>query len=152
DWSFGQTGDPRLKAYRLALIEALDAAEALGVAPPDIIAASVFSTMSTTTILEYLRDEIKAAPPPAADFNLVAGGPPTVFPIAKVTKLAWMRQLTLTGPLSLSPATPPLNVVKTSPPTVGTVAFGRYASKHYLTQAGTIANPVPTGSGTPTPI
>ena len=52
DLNFGQTHDPGLKEYRKDLLDALKAARAAGVAEKDVATASVFTTMSTTAVLE----------------------------------------------------------------------------------------------------
>jgi hypothetical protein len=68
--NFGQTHDANLKRYRKALLDALDLLRGAGVQESDIVSASVFSTQSTTAILEKMRDQIKASTAPPADFNL----------------------------------------------------------------------------------
>ena len=50
--NFGYTKNPALKEYRKALIEGLAAARRAGVPPAEIVAASVFTTQSTTAVLE----------------------------------------------------------------------------------------------------
>ena len=61
--NFGQTKDPVLKAYRTALIEGLAAAREAGVPPAEIVAVSVFTTQSTTAVLEKIRAQLNAATP-----------------------------------------------------------------------------------------
>ena len=79
DLNFGQTHDSALKEYRKDLLDALQAARRAGVAEKDIVAASVFTTMSTTAVLEKIRDQVHASTPAPADFNLGPGGARTVF-------------------------------------------------------------------------
>src|SRR5262249_21692531 len=55
DLNFGQTDDPGLKAYRKDLLDGLEAARQVGVPEKDIVTASVFTTMSTTAVLEKIR-------------------------------------------------------------------------------------------------
>jgi len=66
--------------YQHALVAAIQAAERIGVRERDIVTASVFTTQSTTAILEKIRDQVKAATPDPADFLLGLHGTRTVFP------------------------------------------------------------------------
>src|SRR5262249_4721475 len=81
DLNFGQTHDATLKEYRKDLLGAVEAAHGAGVAENDVVAASVFTTMSTTAVLEKIRDQIHAATPAPADFLLGPGGTRTAFPL-----------------------------------------------------------------------
>ena len=60
DLNFGRTKDSALKAYRKALLDALQAARHAGVRPRDVVVASVFTTQSTTAVLEKIRDQLTA--------------------------------------------------------------------------------------------
>ena len=79
DLNFGQTKDPAQKAYRKALIDALDSAFVAGVHNDDIAAASLFTTQSITAISEKIRHQIRSAPAPQANFNIATGGARAVF-------------------------------------------------------------------------
>src|SRR5207237_1679303 len=86
DLNFGQTHDPDLKEYRKALLDALDAS---GVPPPNVVAASVFTTLSATAMLEKIRDQIKSAKPAPANFNIAVdsradSAVPAVFDLAQI--------------------------------------------------------------------
>ena len=133
DLSFGTTRhDPALKAYRKALLDALAAARAVGVAEKDIVAASVFTTQSVTAVLEKIRDQIKLGDPPTADFGLGPGGTRAVYPLSTLTDMVVVRQ-TGTAP-SFSPiGTAFLGLSLLAPGAVGAVAFGKYLSPDYLT-------------------
>ena len=133
DLSFGTTRhSPALKAYRKALLDALAAARALGVAERDIVAASVFTTQSVTAVLEKIRDQIKLGDPPTADFGLGPGGRRAVYPLSTLTDMVVVRQ-TGTAP-SFSPiGTAFLGLSLLAPGAVGAVAFGKYLSPDYLT-------------------
>ena len=54
--------------YKQALLEAIRAARHLGVREGEIATASVFTTQSVTSVLEKIRDQIKAATPEAGRF------------------------------------------------------------------------------------
>jgi hypothetical protein len=85
--------------YEQALLEAIHSARRIGVRENEIVAASVFTTQSLTAILEKIRDQIKAATPEPADFNLGPGGPRSVFPRNEVTGIMFNPQIRVDGPL-----------------------------------------------------
>jgi hypothetical protein len=147
DLNFGQTKDPDLKAYRKALLGALQAAGAAGIRPTDIIAVSVFTTQSVTATLEKIRDQLKADTPEPADFRLGPGGPRTVFPLSNVTGITFNQQVRTTPTFSAS-AVPLVALDGMAPGAVGELAFGKYLSPDYET-AGKFIPPVGTHSGTP---
>ena len=91
DLNFGQTRDPELKGYREALLDALEAARAAGVQEGDVVTASVFTTQSITSVMERLRDRIKAGTPEPANFLLGPAGERAVFNRANVTSIAWRQ-------------------------------------------------------------
>ncbi|HEX8139728.1 MAG TPA: Ig-like domain-containing protein [Pyrinomonadaceae bacterium] len=150
DMNFGQTKDRQLKQYRKALITALGE-EVLGTATPalsqhDVAAASVFTTGSVTATLEKIRDQIKAAPAPAANFNIGTLGQRTVFPISSVLGIAFGRQVSTAGPLVTNAV--PLTALQVAPGAVGSVAFGKFSARNYET-AGRFIPAVPTLTGVP---
>jgi hypothetical protein len=148
DLNFGQTKDPALKAYRKALLTALAAARAAGVQPGDLVAASVFTTQSTTADLEKIRDQIKATIPDPADFLLADGGTTrTVFPLANVVGVTFNRQIG-TAPTFDMPRDFTFLLKFSFPGAVSQIAFGKYLSPDYETVAKVIP-PVGTLSGTP---
>lgn len=143
DLNFGQTKDKELKAYRKALLDALPLS---GQAPEDVVAASVFTTQSTTAILEKIRDQIKASDPEPASFQLGPGGSSTIFPLSTVTGITWNQQRSTVGPLT--PTAVAAFAALTVYPGVGTLAFGKYTSPDYET-ADKFIPAVGTRTGTP---
>jgi pimeloyl-ACP methyl ester carboxylesterase len=127
--NFGQTKDPVLKAYRKALIEGLAAARRAGVPPADLVAASVFTTQSTTAVLEKIRAQLKAKSPEPADFKLAEDGSRTVFERSVVSGITFDQQVG-TDPAFTRVAVPiaRLNII---PNSVETIAFGKYVSADY---------------------
>src|SRR6185503_17465116 len=119
-----------------------------GVQEDDIVAASVFTTQSSTATLEEIRDQIKSATPATADFNLGFDGSRTVFPLESVTSIT-LNQQTGVAPPTASPT--PLNVslLRIKPGAVGQVAFGKYLSPEYMVHPGDYIPPVGTHSGVP---
>src|SRR5438876_4970027 len=99
DLNFGQNHDRALKDYRKSLLEALARAAEAGVPPPDVVAASVFTTLSVTPLMERIRDSIKEGRPAPADFALATIGSTPVratFPTSAVTRMVFARDR---GPL-----------------------------------------------------
>ena len=142
--NISRTRDLALEAYRLELLLALAvSARTAGVQPSDVVAASVFTTQSTTAVLEKIRDQLKSATPALARFDLGAGGNRTVFPRSTVSAITFTRQgvvpATVVVPLSPIPTTG----------SVGTLAFGKYQSPDYRDQAAAFIPPVPTRTGVP---
>jgi hypothetical protein len=148
--SFGQTKDPELKSYRKTLIDLLDddalATLGPGLLPSDIAVASVFTTGSVTATLEKIRDQVKAASAPTADFNLGTHGERTVFPVASIVGILFGQQQNAVGPLNTVPVpTPALQVF---PGAVSKIAFGKFSGKNFETSGGIIPT-VPTRTGVP---
>jgi len=143
---FGQTQAPALKAYHKTLVEAVVAAAVAKVNPLDIVAVSVFTTQSTTAVLEKIRNQIKAATPERADFLLGPGGTRTVFPLNTATGVTFNEQVG-TAPL-FNPSPVPTEALGMVPGAVGQLAFGKYLSPDYET-AEKFIPPVGTRSGTP---
>jgi dienelactone hydrolase len=145
--NFGKTSDPRVKAYRLALIDALDLAEEADVLAGHVAVASLFTTQSATGLMEAIRDQVLSQGAPApADFNLGAGGARTVFPVAGITGISFSRQTSLAPAFQTSSL--PLALLGTAPGAVGTIAFGRYESPNYEAP-GEFIPPVGTLTGVP---
>jgi hypothetical protein len=147
DLNFGQTHDPVLEEYRKDLLDALQAARGAGIPENDIVTASVFTTMSTTALLEKMRDQIHAAAPAPVDFLLGGGGSRTVFLLNELSSITFNRQTTVSGPLSPVPVS--LSLLRAIPDVVGTVAFGRYLSPDYEVHPGEYIPAVGTRTGTP---
>lgn len=145
--SLGQTHDPDLKEYRKDLLDALDAARGAGVRAKEIVTAGVFTTMSTTAVLEKMRDQIHAASPAPADFLLGSAGTRTVFDLGAVSGINFNQQTRVTG--ALTPVAVPVQFLNVIPGTVGQIAFGKYGSPDYQVHPGEYIPPVGTRTGTP---
>ena len=144
DLNFGQTKDPALTAYRKALLDALPMARAGGATPSEIADASVFTTQSIDALSRKIRDQLQGGP---ATFTLGTSGERTVFPVSSVGGIQLQRQVgTATFTTSFLP-TPALSIY---PGSVGTIAFGSYASPDYENSAAVIPA-VGTRTGTPVP-
>jgi hypothetical protein len=100
-----------------------------------------------TAILEKIRDQIKAATPDRADFNLGPGGIRTVFRADEVTGIT-ARQQTGANPPSFTNSQVNIGPLRIIPGAVGQIAFGRYLSPDYETDERVIP-PVGTRTGMP---
>jgi hypothetical protein len=140
--------DAEARRYRERLIRALsdDLLEDIGVSHRHIAAASLFTTGSVTSVLEKMRDQIKAASAPAVSFEIGFHGERTVFPLNSVLGILFGQQRTTAGSLQTVPVpTPALQVV---PGSVGSIAFGKFRAANFETSAAFIPA-VPTRTGVP---
>src|SRR5919106_3124948 len=144
--NFGQTESAADKAYRKALLDALDLLPA-GVDSDEVAAVSLFTTQSVSALLEQVRGQIKTSLPGPASFLLGSGGERTVFTRALMTSIDFRRQNTTAPPTTSTPiaAFGLLHAFGT----VGTVAFGAYDSPDYETPLKVIPA-VGSKTGTPT--
>ena len=148
EFNFGQTHDADLKQYRKTLLGALNSARAAGFEESDIVSASVFSTQSATAMLEKIRDQIKAATPAPADFNLGPSGSRTLFPLDQVTGMTWNQQRA-DNPARFTAVALNPSQLRIIPGAVGQLAFGKYTSPDYMVHPGEYIPPIATRSGTP---
>jgi len=145
----GQTKNPALKAYRQALLAALVVTLVTRkMHPLDVVAASVFTTQSTTAVLEKIRDQIKAEIPAPADFLLGPGGMRTVFPLNNINSILFNQQTGTAPAFTPTSLAGQLLALRSIPGVVGQLAFGKYVSPDYETVAKVIP-PVGTASGVP---
>jgi hypothetical protein len=134
--------------YAARIRDALTAAHALGVPPGQVVTASAFTTQTITSVMERIRDDIKASLSAPADFLLGPAGERTVFDRSAVTSVV-LRQQTGVSPLTFSNSPVNLAQLDAVPGAVGTVAYGRYVSPDYLVHPGEYIPPVGTLAGTP---
>lgn len=134
--------------YKGALLKAIQAARRLGLREDDIVAASVFTTQSTTAVLEKIRDQ--AAMPLTMDFNLGPQGSRTVFEVADLRSLTWHQQ-TRHSPDQFSHVAldAELGALRLIPGAAGRIAYGRFRSPEYLVHPGEFIPPVATRTGVP---
>ncbi len=134
--------------YQARLKEVFDVARAQGLRKSDIVSASAFTTQSVTSVMERIRDSIKASTPAPADFLLGPAGEPTVFPRSQVLSARWIRQMSANPP-GFSPQLLNLAPLDVVPGAVGTIAYGRYSSPEYIVHPGEYIPAVGTLAGTP---
>jgi dienelactone hydrolase len=143
---FLQSIDP---PYRDALAQAVQAAVQAGVPESEIVAASVFTTLSVTAVLEKIRGQVDASAPVPAGFQLGPQGSRTVFRLDQIKGIAWNRQ-TGDNPPQFTPATVGVSLLDAfTPGAVGQIAFGKYVSPDYMAHPGEYIPAVGTLTGTP---
>lgn len=129
------------RRYLAELNEALANSLPSGVSRGTVVAASLFTTLSATALLEQVRTQVKASTPAAASFLLGPGGSRTVFSLADVTSIVFNRQVrtaaTPTAP-AFSPSALPTPALSLYAGSVGTIAFGAFSSPDYETPAKVI--------------
>src|SRR5437867_11908465 len=101
--------------------------DGFGVQERDVVTASVFTTQTVTSILEKIRDQIKAATPEPSDLHLGPGGSPTVFALDSVAGITWYQQRG-TDRRSFVRVTEPLPSLQILHGAVDTLAFWKYSS------------------------
>lgn len=114
-----------------------------------IVAASLFSTQSTSADLAKINRQIKNSTPGPVDFMIGNGGAArAVFPVATLAGIVFNRQTSTTAPLTVSAV--PTTALGVVPGAVATVAYGRFRSPDYETPEKVIP---PTGTliGQPQP-
>ena len=115
----------------------------------DIAAASLFTTQSITAISEKIRDQIRSAPAPQANFNIATGGARAVFANSPTLQIRLNRQNSVAGPLTTSTLNPGILFLPTNfPGSVGTIAYGSFPSPNYE-DASQAYPPVGTRTGVP---
>src|SRR6266704_5230257 len=134
--------------YKQAFLDAIRAARRIGVHERDIVTASVFTTQSVTSVLEKIRDQIKAVTPEPADFRLGPAESRTVFSLDTVASIT-LQQQTRSDPPTFSRVTVNFSLLQLIPGAVGTIAFGKYDSPDYEVHPGEFIPPIGTRTGTP---
>jgi len=154
----GARPDDRELAYRASLRKAVALAPFFGLKRNDIAVASVFTTMSVTSVLEKIHAQIDAAPAPVLNFRIARAGTSAdgpgdnlaVFNLSTITQLTHNRQLSVDPTAPLSPNSGPgrLTNLRLIPGAVAQIAFATYPSPSYLTKDRVLPS-VGTYSGTP---
>jgi hypothetical protein len=116
-----------------------------------VVGAAVFTTMSVSSDMEKIQDQVAARAPGAVDFNVVQGGGRAYFPLSSITDVSINAQVVaapvLAPPVSLFiPAL--FNIL--GPNVVGALAFGKFSSPNYLLPDVTIPA-LGSRSGVPVP-
>ena len=145
--SRGHAEDRADRGYRRKLIRALNHSLPAGVHRQEVAAASLFTTLSATALLEQVRRQIDASTPAPASFLLGTAGERTVFPLSSVSGILFNRQIGV-APVFAPPAPVAIAALSVYPGSVGTIAFGSFSSPDYETPARVIP-PAGTRTGVP---
>ena len=112
-----------------------------------LVAASLFTTQSITSILEQVRRSIDQSRPAPIRFDLGPAGTRTVFPVPNVTSVTFNRQV---GTSTFAPTVQP-PAVAVVPGAIATVAYGKFSSPNYQ-NALQVIPPAPTRKLAPVPV
>ena len=107
-----------------------------------VVALSVFTTLSTTAIMEKIRKQVHKKKPAPATFDIGNGGATrAVFDVAAITSLTGQRQTAIAGGVPVLGASTATSLVPLQVPFAGVVsklAFGKFSSPNYLGVAESI--------------
>jgi len=114
-----------------------------------VIAASVFTTMSTTSVLESMRNQVKAARVSPVDFRIGTHGERAVFAFSPAVTALQHRQVGTTAFVDIPVPTILLTgLALPGTGAIGQLAYGKFTSPNYLT-AEAILTPVASRTGRP---
>ncbi|MCG3188844.1 MAG: hypothetical protein LKCHEGNO_01034 [Burkholderiaceae bacterium] len=113
-----------------------------------IVAASVFTTQSITADLQKIAQQIKRSRPAPVDFMIGNGGAARAVFAVPGLQIRFNRQIATSG--APSPSFLPTPALQIVPGSVGSIAYGRFASPDYE-DAGKVIAPTDTLGGRPAP-
>lgn len=129
--------------------DALDALDATrGHHHDRAIAATVFTTLSTTSVLEKIRNQVKAAHVAPVDFQIGANGERAVFAFSPAVSGVQRRQVGTSAFVNVPLPTILLTGALPGTGAIGQLAYGRFSSPSYLT-SGAFITPIGTRTGSP---
>jgi hypothetical protein len=134
--------------YRDLLLQAIAAAGRLGVREQHIVAASVYSTQTITSVMERIRDAIKSDVPAPANFLLGPSGERTVYSRASIAGMVHSHQNRVSPPDFVT-STFPLNQLDVVPGAIGTIGQGSYQSPIHIDRPSATMPTVGTLAGVP---
>ncbi len=113
------------------------------------VAATVFTTLSATSVLEKIRNQVKAGTVAPVDFRIGTNGERAVFPFSPAVSAVQHRQVG-TNTFVDVPLPTILLTGLALPGTgaIGQLAYGRFSSPSYLT-SGAFITPIGTRTGKP---
>jgi hypothetical protein len=152
DLTIGHGGDLGTRLYRTALVAALRLTHQ---STSHVVAASLFTTQSVTSLLEKVRRQIDASTPAPATFAIGTGGERAVFANSSITSVTTHRQI---GTATFADSTLPFSAIPIPlfPGAIGTTAYGSFTSPDYENAQKTIpaigtgffSSPAPQGTNT----
>jgi hypothetical protein len=135
--------------YHDRLVAGMAAVRQSGVPVGRVVTASVFTTMSVTSILEKIRRQLDASRPESADFLLGPSGSRTVFDVSAVRGITLREQSRVAPPAFVTTAVQFSRVAADQPGAVKLVAFGRYVAPDYMVHPGEYIPAIGTSTGVP---
>jgi hypothetical protein len=121
---------------------------ALADRPSDVAVAAVFTTQSTSFLIQKIRDAVRAAPPPRLDFGVGPAGERAVFGMTDLDTLTNNIDVSTSGPLSPQPLTQAPANMRAVPGAVRTLAFGRFRALDFTVHPSGHVPVIPTRTGT----
>jgi dienelactone hydrolase len=112
------------------------------------VAATVFTTLSSTSVLEKIRNQVKAGAVAPVDFRIGAGGERAVFAFGAGVAAVQRRQVGTNAFADVPLPTVLLTGALPGTGAIGQLAYGRFSSPNYLTPDA-IITPVGTRLGRP---
>jgi hypothetical protein len=132
DLTVGHASDFGTRLYRATLVAALRLTHQQ---TSHVVAASLFTTQSITSLLEKVRRQIDASTPAPATFTIGTGGERAVFANSSITSVTTNRQ---TGTATFASSPLPFSAVPVFGGAIGTTAYGSYTSPDYENAQKTI--------------
>jgi dienelactone hydrolase len=112
------------------------------------VAATVFTTLSTTSVMEKIRDQVKAARVAPVDFRIGTSGERAVFAFSPAVSAVQQRQVATSAFATVPVPTVLLTGALPGTGAIGQLAYGRFESPNYLTPGASIT-PIGTRTGRP---
>ena len=138
------TGD-----YHDRLVAGMAAVKQSGLPVGQVVTASVFTTMSVTSILEKIRNQLDATTPQPADFLIGPSGSRAVFDASDVRGITLREQSRVSPPVFVTTAVQFSRVAADQPDAVKQVAFGSYVAPDYMVHPGESIPAVGSSTGVP---
>jgi len=121
----------------------------VGVPDNEIVAASKFTTRSTTFLYEKIVRFIESSPRPTADFRIGPDATLAFFPFDQIESITYNQQRGTTATLSATPID--LTGTRLAPAAIGSIAYGRFTSPEFVIHPGEYIPNVPSRTGTVMP-
>ena len=135
--------------YHDRLVAGVAAAEQSGTPAGQIVTASVFTTMSVTSILEKIRDQLDTSTPQPANFMIGTSGSRAVFDLSAISSITLRQQTSVNPPAFANSAVNIALMNNYQSGAVKQLAFGKYVSPDYMLHPADIIPPLGTAKGIP---
>jgi dienelactone hydrolase len=112
------------------------------------VAATVFTTLSTTSLLEKIRNQVKTGAVTPVDFRIGTNGERAVFPFSPAVSAVQHRQVATNTFADVPLPTILLTGLALPTGAIGQLAYGRFSSPNYLTP-GAVMTAIATRTGRP---